>query len=55
MMQIALRGRAQRLLRELEPERLDEFEADLDMLSGAVADLRMILDQRIADGPTVVA
>jgi hypothetical protein len=45
-MQIALRGRAQRLLRELEPERLDEFEADLDMLSGAVADLRMILDQR---------
>jgi len=38
--------RAQRLLRELEPERLDEFEADLDMLSGAVADLRMILDQR---------
>lgn len=31
--------RAQRLLRKLEPERLD-------MLSDAVADLRMILDQR---------
>ena len=38
--------RAQRLLEELEPERLNEFEADLDMLSDAVADLRMILDQR---------
>ena len=25
--------RAQRLLRELEPEHLDEFEADLDMLA----------------------
>jgi hypothetical protein len=38
--------RAERLLRELEPERLDEFEADLDTLSDAVADLRMVLDQR---------
>jgi hypothetical protein len=38
--------RAQRLLGELEPERLDEFEADLDLLSDAVADLRLVLDQR---------
>lgn len=38
--------RAQRLLEELEPQRLDEFEADLDLLSDAVADLRLVLDQR---------
>jgi hypothetical protein len=33
--------RAQRLLAELEPERLDEFEADLDLLNDAVADLSL--------------
>jgi hypothetical protein len=37
---------AQWLLGELEPGRLDEFEADLDLLSDAVADLRLVLDQR---------
>jgi hypothetical protein len=38
--------RAQWLLGELGPQRLDEFEADLDLLSDAVADLRLVLDQR---------
>jgi hypothetical protein len=38
--------RAQRLLEELEPERVNEFEADLDLLNDAVADPRLVLDQR---------
>ena len=42
----SLARRAQRLLQEPEPKRLDEFEANLDMLSDAVADLWTILDQR---------
>jgi hypothetical protein len=45
-MRIALRGELSGCLRSLSQSASDEFEADLDMLSDAVADLRMILDQR---------
>jgi hypothetical protein len=37
--------RAQRLLEELEPQHLDEVEADLDLLGDTVADLRLVLKE----------
>jgi len=38
--------RAERLLQELEPERLEEFASELGVLKDQVSDLQSVLDQR---------